>query len=1096
MTITTNVNPYYDDFDEFKNFHQVLFKPGFAVQARELTQLQTILQDQIKKFGSHIFKHGSVVLPGNSYADLSSPYVKLQTVNTTLSTSDIEGKIVVGSLTGIRAFIRKYSPATGSDPATVFVNYLQGSATSNVFLPNETLTFENTTTTLSITQTGTPTGFGSLGFINKGVFFINGKFVTVDSQSIVISKYSTTPSAHVVLKISESIVTVDDDSSLFDPAQGSYNYAAPGADRYKIELTLDVLPYDSAISDDIIEIMRYNSGILEEHLRYPSYNEIEKQLARRTYDESGDYIVNGLDTSIRENKKVDINGGLDVNGSIDKFVATISQGKAYIKGFETEKISDNNLILDKGRTSDHIKTKSSVVQAEFGQYFYVCMPQDVSTETIRAIPIDVSLKSVDLYSANTNGTKIGTMLVSAIDFLEGEYLVRPVFKLYYNSLVMNEGQAIENVGKIVFTISNVQYSMTVLNKFTLQGTNQNFIPGEIVYNQKDQNIKAKVYHWIPTTSSLYVYRNVDTNGVDTYAVPNLGNSIIGATSGASGIIYQKSLVVSSLQNAQVFNLPADSINKVKNSLDNTDILYKTFKNVVITINSDGSGTTTISNGTIETPLSNDNAIFVGPTGILTTYPTVSGGNITLTIPAGSGIAPNSKVYGVVTIQKTLSPKTKTKVTKNINSSPISVNSGVAILPDSDIYSVIEIKNALTNEVITKQFSLDNGQRDYAYLLGKLTYIGVGTSPSSIYITYEYFNHSVGDYFTADSYVTLGSDYLSLIPKYISVSDGTSYSLRNCIDFRQKETSAGVFSDIDLIQPSSAISTSVQYYVPRIDTVYMNKDGRIGVVTGEPNEIPKRSGVPKGTIELCDIFVPAYTNSVSDIVVTKAKNKGYTMADVAKIEDRLYNLEQYALLSQTENSLVNYDVIDAVTGKSRYKSGYLVETFKDPTIISDILSKDFKATYSGGKLYPASEQIDVSLTYSTAESSCKNTNGMLTLDYIDTVLTKQNLSTRVTNINPFSVFVWRGNLTLTPSVDNYVEYENLPTIYENINEQQVSVNRSWDSWAPIQAQRGDNGGWNSPVSNSVSWAGSDFSGSDDGDSNGNSDGGFSGGFGEA
>jgi hypothetical protein len=45
MALNTNfnVNPYYDDFDEDKLFLRMLFKPGYAVQARELTQLQTLL---------------------------------------------------------------------------------------------------------------------------------------------------------------------------------------------------------------------------------------------------------------------------------------------------------------------------------------------------------------------------------------------------------------------------------------------------------------------------------------------------------------------------------------------------------------------------------------------------------------------------------------------------------------------------------------------------------------------------------------------------------------------------------------------------------------------------------------------------------------------------------------------------------------------------------------------------------------------------------------------------------------------------------------------------------------------------------------------
>ena len=64
LTTNFNVDPYYDDFDENKDYHRILYKPGNAVQARELTQSQTILQDQIKKFGDHIFQNGSVVTGG------------------------------------------------------------------------------------------------------------------------------------------------------------------------------------------------------------------------------------------------------------------------------------------------------------------------------------------------------------------------------------------------------------------------------------------------------------------------------------------------------------------------------------------------------------------------------------------------------------------------------------------------------------------------------------------------------------------------------------------------------------------------------------------------------------------------------------------------------------------------------------------------------------------------------------------------------------------------------------------------------------------------------------------------------------------------
>ena len=66
QTTNLNVSPYFDDFNENDNYYKVLFKPGVPVQARELTGLQSILQNQIAKFGQHFFKEGSKVIPGNT----------------------------------------------------------------------------------------------------------------------------------------------------------------------------------------------------------------------------------------------------------------------------------------------------------------------------------------------------------------------------------------------------------------------------------------------------------------------------------------------------------------------------------------------------------------------------------------------------------------------------------------------------------------------------------------------------------------------------------------------------------------------------------------------------------------------------------------------------------------------------------------------------------------------------------------------------------------------------------------------------------------------------------------------------------------------
>ena len=95
-----NVSPYFDDFNENKNYHKVLFKPGFPVQARELTTLQSILQNQVEKFGRHFFKEGSQVIPGGTFYDPSYFAVKIDPnfLNIQVNLSFCRNKISTNSI--------------------------------------------------------------------------------------------------------------------------------------------------------------------------------------------------------------------------------------------------------------------------------------------------------------------------------------------------------------------------------------------------------------------------------------------------------------------------------------------------------------------------------------------------------------------------------------------------------------------------------------------------------------------------------------------------------------------------------------------------------------------------------------------------------------------------------------------------------------------------------------------------------------------------------------------------------------------------------------------------------------------------------------
>ena len=89
MAINFNTDPYYDDFSESKEFYRILFKPGRAVQAREITQLQTTLQNQIARFGQNVFKEGAIAIPGQQIFDKFYNYVKLTDSYNSVASDDI-----------------------------------------------------------------------------------------------------------------------------------------------------------------------------------------------------------------------------------------------------------------------------------------------------------------------------------------------------------------------------------------------------------------------------------------------------------------------------------------------------------------------------------------------------------------------------------------------------------------------------------------------------------------------------------------------------------------------------------------------------------------------------------------------------------------------------------------------------------------------------------------------------------------------------------------------------------------------------------------------------------------------------------------------
>lgn len=379
-----NVSPYFDDFNQNKNFYKVLFKPSFPVQARELTGLQSILQNQIEQFGNHIFKEGSVVIPGqiNYNNQLFAVEVEPEFLGISLDnyTEGLLEKTITGSSTNIKAkIVSILDEREERNTFTLYLRYLNsGNDAQSVFSNAETLLLDETISINGViiqenqgfanTILRNASSVGSGVIISNGVYFLRGNFVNVYDQFLVLDAHSNTPSYRVGLEIVEEIITANDDESLSDNAQGFNNYAAPGADRLKISAFLVKKDINEEKNENFVELLEVRNGELRNIKENPQYNVLEQQIARRTYETSGDFYVNPFSVSVKETLN-DLQGNNGIfldsqltydNNTPSENLATykISPGKAFVKGYEIDVKGTTYIDTEKPRITNTLTDQS------------------------------------------------------------------------------------------------------------------------------------------------------------------------------------------------------------------------------------------------------------------------------------------------------------------------------------------------------------------------------------------------------------------------------------------------------------------------------------------------------------------------------------------------------------------------------------------------------------------------------------------------------------------------------------------------------------------------------------------------------------------
>jgi hypothetical protein len=464
-----NVSPYFDDFEtsaKVKRYHKILFKPGVAVQTRELTQLQSMLQEQVARFGSNIYKEGTIIDGCDFQYDANVAFVKLRDNfgSNSVTTSVFANVIVQGATSGVRAKVIATTAGTEAGAPnynTFLVKYLDGgtSKTNKTFVVNEQLVYlpaDGGSGQRANTITSAAFGFGSIFHIGGGIIFQKGNFINVESQVIILEKYSNKPSAKVGFTTTEAITTSSTDTTLLDNATGSFNYNAPGADRLKLTPTLVKKGLtDTSNTTNFLPIFEVKAGKVLRIKDDTQFNSIGRELAKRTYEESGNYQLKQINTHVKEHLNTGTNFGrftAGESGDKDKLAIGIEPGVAYIQGYRNETLATEFIATTKAITTN---TETSLsVTTNFGNYVMVNElagpwdPTTLQTVSLRSVARK-SISTTLLGTGAAAGVEIGTAKLRGVAHSSGTMGQKGgTYRLYLFDISMGGVGATKDFGDV------------------------------------------------------------------------------------------------------------------------------------------------------------------------------------------------------------------------------------------------------------------------------------------------------------------------------------------------------------------------------------------------------------------------------------------------------------------------------------------------------------------------------------------------------------------------------------------------------------------------------------------------------------------------
>lgn len=1158
-----NIKPYYNDYDVNKNYHRIMFAPGRPVQARELTQLQSILQEQVKRLGDFVLDNGSMVIPGHVFFDSNVHYVSLEsTYGGNLADEVVEsyvGKTLSGGTSKVKAYCIAVTKSSGTKPATLFVKYTASGEAASEELENPKKFTKEVIVAEGITEPvktlGADGGIGSVCHVKEGIYYVNGYFVQVSDQSIVVS-FDSKPTCRVGLRVDEFFVGPEDDVTLYDNSRGFINRSAPGADRYQIVLTLSSR---GLFSEDIgetennikfIDLLHLKNGTIQYKVEFAKMGEMEKTLARRTYDESGDYIVEPFNFSFkdyRSNRRgawvanryylegdvvyrgtnttdlytclvTGVSGSAletlsDVTDAVvsdgvlqwaytpnpiynngeytssndpttmkadeEKAVLQFNTGVAYIKGFEVRSSGGATIPFAKART--YVDSNNTTLITEIGSYVEVTNVKGMAD--FNQIQVGV------LYDgqADTTPARIGTCKIRGLELLtQGATRAEDIYKLYVFDVVIDDPKTRnfnETFQITITTGSGVQFFCEIqptlipmvgtvgVSAGTISGVGTNFS------TLKGSSI-VRIGTSLSTAKRFYIGA-INADFKSSSCTPNTVTVADGASIWLErAVIKGDPILLRTLPHPYIRTLRYTGQNDTSYLVRRIYTWQAAGTPVDVEFNLTTSGEEFAAVGGTNYALAKANTTWTS-----SFTPVVSNNLTKLTISAGSQEAGQTYYVMATILKKNRSAIEKTKTLKRkvvtidtlkaVSATNISVGEADVIRIHSIVQSGGSKFNVTTPDDvvafaysgsvdITNQFILDGGQKDAFYALGSLKLKPGNKVPvAPIRVTFEYFEHSQGDYFSVDSYSTI---------PYQNIPSYKGQSLADVLDFRPRIADSGIgftgtgSSKSEFISPTSYLSCDYSYYLGRQDLIVCTTAGDVKVIEGTPSinpSLPKSN--PISEVVLGQTIVNPYTaNAKLDVQFLPKRIPRYTMQDIARLEKRLENVEEYVALTLEEKATSEMNITDKY-GNDRYKNGFVVDGFKDhgsgfsthPDYSCSVdPTNRIMRPYADVDSIPFIEET----TSNRASQHYVVTGDMVTLPYTKVKVIEQIVASRPEYINPYATFSFFGKFDVFPQQDFWIDTKKEPDVIVrregNFGTMQTLAQRAgvlgtvWGSWTDI------------------------------------------------